>query len=182
MQYKKNKLIIFFIANFVFLLFIFGSIFFTYKFLINKNLHENKSEFVKGGIIINPEKKSPEIINRKIKIKLLAKTDDNLNWEFKPLVNEIEVKIGENNTIKYHGKNLSEQTITSTANFVIEPEAVQAYLIKTECFCFIEQTLKPGETQIFTMVFYIDPNIDSDWYFNDLKELVFTYEFSEYKS
>ena len=55
MQYKKNKLIIFFIANFVFLLFIFGSIVFTYKFLINKNLHENKSEFVKGGIIINPE-------------------------------------------------------------------------------------------------------------------------------
>ena len=33
-----------------------------------------------------------------------------------------------------------------------------------------------------TMVFYIDPSIDSDWYFDNLKDLVFTYEFSEYKS
>ena len=95
---------------------------------------------------------------------------------------EIEVKIGENNIVKYHGKNLSNQTITSTADFIINPEAAQVYLIKTECFCFIEQTLKPGESQIFTMIFYIDPSIDSDWYFNNLEELVFTYEFSEYKS
>ena len=36
--------------------------------------------------------------------------------------------------------------------------------------------------QIFTMVFYVDPSIDSDWYFDNLKVLVFTYEFSEYKS
>ena len=70
----------------------------------------------------------------------------------------------------------------ATANFFVNPEAAQVYLIKTECFCFTEQTLKPGESQIFTMIFYVDPSLDSDWYFNDLKDLVFTYEFSEYKS
>ena len=79
-------------------------------------------------------------------------------------------------------KNISKQTITSTANFLLNPKEANAYLIKTECFCFIEQTLESGQSQIFTMIFYIDPSIDSDKKFDDLKELVFTYEFSEYKS
>ena len=178
-QFKKNKFLIFFIANFVFLIIIFVSVIIAYKFLKNKDLYEN--DFVKGQIIIKPEAKSPKILDREIKIKLLAKIDGDLNWEFKSLESEIDVKIGENNIIKYHGKNLSDKTITSTADFVVNPEAAQVYLVKTECFCFTEQTLKPGESQIFTMVFYIDPSIDSDWYFDNLEELVFTYEFSEYK-
>ena len=178
-QFKKNKFLIFFIANFVFLIIIFVSVIIAYKFLKNKDLYEN--DFVKGQIIIKPEAKSPKILDREIKIKLLAKIDGDLNWEFKSLESEIDVKIGENNIIKYHGKNLSDKTITSTANFEVNPEAAQVYLVKTECFCFMEQTLKPGESQIFTMIFYIDPSIDSDWYFNNLEELVFTYEFSEYK-
>jgi len=32
------------------------------------------------------------------------------------------------------------------------------------------------------MVFYLDPSLDSDRNLDKLKELVFTYEFSEYKS
>ena len=42
--------------------------------------------------------------------------------------------------------------------------------------------LKPGESKIFTMAFYLDPSLDSDGNLDNLKELVFTYEFSEYKS
>ena len=79
-QFKKNKFLIFFIANFVFLIIIFASIILAYKYLINKNLYEN--DYVKGQVIIKPEAKLPEILNRKIKIKLLAKIDGDLNWEF----------------------------------------------------------------------------------------------------
>ena len=117
-----------------------------------------------------------------MEIKLVAEVDRLLAWDFKVLQDTISVKIGENNTISYKGKNLSGRTITSTANFVASPESIYPYLIKTECFCFIEQTLKPEESKIFTMVFYLDPSLDSVENFKDLKELVFTYEFSEYKS
>ena len=84
--------------------------------------------------------------------------------------------------IRYEGKNLSNRSITSTANFIAFPESIFPYLVKTECFCFTEQILKPGESKIFTMVFYLDPSLDSDSNFDNLKELVFTYKFSEYKS
>ena len=179
MQYKK-KYLIFFIVNIFLLLIVLLIASPATKFLSKINLEDN--EFVKEQRIINPEAISPKIIDRTMSINFVAKVDSSLEWEFKPLQDTIDVKIGENKIIEYEGKNLSNRTITSTANFIAEPEAFQAYLVKTECFCFTEQTLKPGESKIFTMVFYIDPSLDSDWYFDDLKELVFTYEFSEYKS
>ena len=180
MQYKKNKFLIFFIVNIFLLVIVLLLSIPAFKFLSKINLDDN--EFVEGQTIINPEAISPKIIDRKITINFIAKVDSSLEWKFKPLQDTIVVKIGENKIIEYEGKNLSNRTITSTANFIAEPEAFQAYLVKTECFCFTEQTLKPSESKIFTMVFYIDPSLDSDWYFDDLKELVFTYEFSEYKS
>ncbi len=180
MQYKKNKFLIFFIVNIFLLLIVLLLSIPATKFLSKINLDDN--EFVEGQTIINPKAISPKIIDRKITINFIAKVDSSLEWKFKPLQDTIDVKIGENKIIEYEGKNLSNRTITSTANFIAEPEAFQAYLVKTECFCFTEQTLKSGESKIFTMVFYIDPSLDSDWYFDDLKELVFTYEFSEYKS
>ena len=150
------------------------------KFLSKINLDDN--EFVSGQSIINPNAKSPKVLNRTMEIKFLAKVDSLLEWDFKTLQNTINVKIGDNKVIRYEGKNLSNRSITSTADFFASPESIFPYLIKTECFCFTEQTLKPGESKIFTMVFYIDPSLDSDKNYDELKELVFTYEFSEYKS
>ena len=180
MQYKKNKFLIFFIVNIFLLLIVLLLSIPAFKFLSKINLDDN--EFVEGQTIINPEAISSKIIDRTMTISFVAKVDSSLEWKFKPLQDTIDVRIGENKIIEYEGKNLSNRIITSTANFIAEPEVFQAYLVKTECFCFTEQTLKPGESKIFTMVFYIDPSLDSDWYFDDLKELVFTYEFSEYKS
>ena len=180
MQYKKNKFIIFFLANIFLLLIVLLLAIPASKFLSKINLADN--EFVKGQAVINPSAKSPKVIDRTMEIKLVAEVDSLLEWDFKVLQDTISVKIGENKTISYKGKNLSGRTITSTANFVVSPESVHPYLVKTECFCFTEQTLKPEESKIFTMVFYLDPSLDSDSNFDKLKELVFTYEFSEYKS
>ena len=112
----------------------------------------------------------------------MSKVDDLLEWEFKTLQQCVTLKLGENQIIKYEGKNLSNKKITSTADFFASPDSIHPYIIKTECFCFKEQTLNPGESKIFTMVFFVDPSMDSVEKLKDLKELVFTYEFSEYKS
>ena len=180
MKYIKNKFFKFFIVNIFLLLIIILVAIPTTKFLSKINLDDN--EFVKGQRIINPEATPPQIIDRSMNIKFIAEVDNALKWELKASNESISFKIGENQTIMYEGKNISDRTITATADFFASPEAILPYLVKTECFCFTEQTLKPGETQIFTMVFYLDPALDKDWYFNDLKELVFTYKFSEYKS
>jgi cytochrome c oxidase assembly protein Cox11 len=178
-NYKK-KYLIFFIVNIFLLLIVLLLAIPASEFLSKINLEDN--EFVEGQRIINPEAISPKIIDRTMTINFVGKVDSSLEWELKALQKNVNAKIGENRIISYEGKNLSNRTITATADFVASPEAILPYLVKTECFCFTEQTLKPGESKIFTMVFYLDPSLDSDWYFNDLKELVFTYKFSEYKS
>ena len=180
MKYKKNKFVIFYIFNIVLLLIVLLLAIPASKFLSKINLADN--EFVTGQAVINPNAKSPKVIDRTMEIKLVAEVDSLLEWDFRVLQDTINVKIGENKIISYKGKNLSDRIITSTANFVVSPESIYPYLVKTECFCFTEQTLKPGESKIFTMVFYLDPSLDSDSNLDKLKELVFTYEFSEYKS
>ena len=180
MKYKKNKFVIFYIFNIILLLIVLLLAIPASKFLSKINLADN--EFVTGQAVINPNAKSPKVIDRTMEIKLVAEVDSLLEWDFRVLQDTINVKIGENKIISYKGKNLSDRTITSTANFVVSPESIYPYLVKTECFCFTEQTLKPEESKIFTMVFYLDPSLDSDSNLDKLKELVFTYEFSEYKS
>ena len=180
MKYKKNKFAIFYIFNIILLLIVLLLAIPASKFLSKINLADN--EFVTGQAVINPNAKSPKVIDRTMEIKLVAEVDSLLEWDFKVLQDTINVKVGENKIISYKGKNLSDRTITSTANFVVSPESIYPYLVKTECFCFTEQTLKPEESKIFTMVFYLDPSLDSDSNLDKLKELVFTYEFSEYKS
>ena len=180
MKYKKNKFVIFYIFNIILLLVVLLLAIPASKFLSKINLADN--EFVTGQAVINPNAKSPKVIDRTMEIKLVAEVDSLLEWDFRVLQDTINVKIGENKIISYKGKNLSDRIITSTANFVVSPESIYPYLVKTECFCFTEQTLKPGESKIFTMIFYLDPSLDSDSNLDKLKELVFTYEFSEYKS
>ena len=180
MRIKKNKFIIFAVCNIILLIILLLLAIPASKFLSKINFDDN--ELVKDQIVINPKAQSPKIIERTMQVKFVAEVDDLLNWDFISLQETISVKIGENNVVKYKGKNLSDKTITSTADFVASPESILSYLVKIECFCFIEQTLEPGESKIFTMVFYLDPALDSDSKLDDLKELVFTYQFSEYKS
>ena len=180
MRIKKNKFIIFAVCNIILLIILLLLAIPASKFLSKINFDDN--ELVKDQIVINPKAQSPKIIERTMQVKFVAEVDGLLNWDFKSLQETISVKIGKKNVIKYEGKNLSDRMITSTANFFASPESILSYLVKIECFCFTEQTLEPGESKIFTMVFYLDPALDSDSKLDDLKELVFTYQFSEYKS
>ena len=110
----------------------------------------------------------------------------NKNHPYKnPTKNKLNNVLGdlsrdENQVVKFEGKNLSHNTITGTADFFALPEEILPYLIKTECFCFTKQILKPGESQIFSMVFFLDPSLDQDSDLDNLKELTLTYKFSEF--
>ena len=181
----KNKSTTFIIFNIILLSVLLALSFPLYKLISSiagykDRIQLNDNDYVKNSIIITP--KTTEIIERRINIKFNASVDDSLNWKFESLENLIEINVGENTAVDFKATNLSNKTITATADFVVSPEKILPYLIKTECFCFIEQTLAPGESQTFSMVFYIDPSLDADDELNDLKNLRMTYKFTEYKT
>ena len=44
----------------------------------------------------------------------------------------------------------------------VVPEEAGAYFRKHECFCFREQTLQPGETMEFPVVYFVEPDYATD--------------------
>ena len=180
MKLKKNKFIILYIVSILLLVIILIVSVPITKY--SKKIILKNNQFVTNQVIINSKAKSSKIINRTMNIRLNAVVDNALPWDFQVLQNVIELKVGQNTIVKYEGKNISNKTITATADFIVDPKKITPYIIKTECFCFIEQTLAPGESQIFTMVFFLDSSLDSDKDLDNIKDLVFTYRFSEYTS
>ena len=107
MKYKKNKFVIFYIFNIILLFIVLLLAIPASKFLSKINLEDN--EFVTGQVVINPNAKSPKVIARTMKIKLIAEVDSLLKWDFKVLQDTINVKIGENKIISYKGKKFIRQ-------------------------------------------------------------------------
>ncbi len=185
-NFFKKKSTIFFLFNITLLIILFFISLPLYKFLIknyNSNIKQvSNNEYVKDSIIIDENVESPKILDRKVRIELKAEVDTSLNWNFESIEKNINIKIGENKILNYEGTNLSNKKITGTAEFTVTPEVILPYIIKTECFCFIEQTLEPGGSQIFSMAFYIDPSLVKDSKLNHIENLTFIYRFSELKS
>jgi cytochrome c oxidase assembly protein subunit 11 len=112
-----------------------------------------------------------------VSVRFDANTAPSLPWRFKPEQNTERVVIGEREMAFFTAKNLSARTITGTASFNVTPTQAGKYFTKIQCFCFSEQTLKPGEEVRMPVVFYVDPAILKDRDANDISEITLSYTF-----
>ena len=75
---------------------------------------------------------------------------------------------GKKNSVIYYAKNLSDHEITFRPRLIVEPESLDKYIIRYQCLCFNDYTLKPGEQKTLEMRFAIDHKIESDAVFKRL--------------
>lgn len=73
--------------------------------------------------------------------------------------------------------NTSDRPITGQAAFNVSPDEAGQYFIKIQCFCFTEQTLKPGETVDMPVTWYVDPAILKDPVAKKIDEITLSYTF-----
>ena len=116
-------------------------------------------------------------LNRTLTIRFDSNVMPGLPWKFLPEQNEIKLRIGEVATVNYKVINETARTITAQASYNVSPPTVGAYFNKINCFCFTEQTMKPGETREMTVVFYVDPAIAKDRDQNELNTITLSYTF-----
>ena len=112
-----------------------------------------------------------------VQIRFDSNISPDLNWEFKAPNQEIIVQPGVQELIYYTAKNLSDKASTGTAVFNVSPPKAGGVFMKVDCFCFVKQTLEPGEEVKMPVSFYVDPAINDDENTKNLKEITLSYTF-----
>ena len=130
-----------------------------------------------GGTTQRAEAPAGRTIDRYMKVQFDANVSTALAWDFTPAQRQVEVQVGEQALAFYRVKNISDRELTGSATFNVSPPSAGYYFSKIECFCFAEQTLKPGEAVDMPVIFFIDPDIEHDEDVRSLKTMTLSYTF-----
>lgn len=121
--------------------------------------------------------RAPGAVAGQVGVRFDANINPGLPWRFEPVQQTVRVAPGARMTIFYRAQNLSARTTTGQAVFNVSPVWVGKYFSKIECFCFTEQTLKPGEKADMPVVFFVDPALRKDPDTKDVAEITLSYTF-----
>ncbi|WGM37922.1 cytochrome c oxidase assembly protein [Caulobacter sp. NIBR1757] len=128
------------------------------------------------GTIRKAEAAPSKILDRKLLIRFDANVRD-LPWDFKPSQVTQEVKIGATGLAFYKVTNHGKQAVTGRASYNVVPESAGAYFQKLECFCFNDQTIQPGQSVEFPVVYFVDPQFATDFETKGKTEVTLSYTF-----
>lgn len=115
--------------------------------------------------------------DKPITIRFDANHRSDLPWTFEPEHRVDTVSLGAKDMAIFLAKNLSNEPVTGRAIFNVTPELAGKYFNKIQCFCFTEQTLKPGEEVRMPVLYYVDPKIKDDPDTKDIQQITLSYTF-----
>ena len=122
------------------------------------------------------------VISRTVNVRFDSNVDANLPWRFTPLEREVKVKLGEERLVHYRVTNVSQRPIVGTSTYNVTPETSGAWFNKLQCFCFTEQLLLPGQSMDMPVVFFVDPEMDKDRRYDNVRTITLSYTFFEAKT
>ncbi len=135
-----------------------------------------------GGTTGRAEANETQIIDRKVRVYFDSNVSPELPWEFKPEQKYIDVNLGQSGLAFYKVKNLSDKPLVGTANFNVTPIKAAPFFIKTECFCFTEQLIEPGQEVSMPVLFFVEPLMDDESRYDDVKDMTLSYTFFRVKN
>ncbi|SHK95126.1 cytochrome c oxidase assembly protein subunit 11 [Roseovarius marisflavi] len=122
---------------------------------------------------------SDTVLEQTIKVRFDGSKDRNMPWEFKPVVHEMELKIGETGLAFYEAYNPTDRVVAGSASYNVTPYEAGGFFTKIDCFCFTEQVLQPGERVQMPVTFYVDPEIVTDRDAKYVHTITLSYTFYE---
>lgn len=120
-----------------------------------------------------------EILDQTIIIRFDASLERDMEWSFKPVQRQMEIRIGEVGLAFYEAHNPTDRPIAGAASYNVAPFTAGEFFTKIDCFCFTEQILQPGETVQMPVTFYVDPEIVNDRDGKFVKSITLSYTFYE---
>ena len=110
--------------------------------------------------------------SRWVTVQFTSSVMPGLGWNFYPKQPSIKLHPGQIETVVYVAKNITNQEVVGQAIPSITPGIGAANLKKIECFCFVRQSLKPGEQREMPLRFYVSPELPTD-----VSEMTLSYSF-----
>ena len=101
----------------------------------------------------------------------------NLPWTFTPEVTSQTVHLGRSGLAFFKVRNDGSEALTGRAVYNVSPESAGAYFLKTQCFCFSDQTIPAGREVTFPVVYFVDPKFATDASTSALSEITLSYTF-----
>ncbi len=118
-----------------------------------------------------------DVLDETVTIRFDSNVAPGMGWEFRPVQREMTLRIGETGLAFYEAVNITGETITGTASYNVSPDAAGYYFDKIDCFCFTEQTLKPGERVEMPVTFFVDPEMVTDRDAKGIRDITLSYTF-----
>ena len=120
---------------------------------------------------------APGAVDHQVRVDFDTNVSPKLPWKFAPENPSDTVAIGARDMPFFTATNTSDHAITGTATFNVTPAQAGKYFTKIQCFCFTQQTLKPGETARMPVIFFVDPKMLTDPDAVDIKTITLSYTF-----
>lgn len=130
-----------------------------------------------GGTTQVATRGADRIIDRVMTVRFDAVVNRDLPWQFRPVQNAVDVKLGEVNEAHFRAKNLSDHALVGTATFNVTPDKAGIYFNKIQCFCFTRQRLEPGQEVDMPVTFFVDPSVADDPHMKDVGAITLSYTF-----
>ncbi len=131
-----------------------------------------------GTIQVSEKAPDPDqIIDRSITVKFNADVARNMLWVFHSDQRQVDVRLGQQGMISFSAENQDKVAVTGVAVYNVTPPKAGKYFHKTQCFCFGQQSLNPGEKVHYPVVFYIDPSLNNDPNMEDVRTITLSYTF-----
>lgn len=132
-----------------------------------------------GGATGVAETGSDTILEKTIKVRFDASKERGMPWEFRPVQQEMELRIGETGLAFYEAYNPTDRPVAGQASYNVAPYSAGGYFDKIACFCFEEQVLQPGERVQMPVSFFVDPEIVYDRDAKYVHTITLSYTFYE---
>jgi cytochrome c oxidase assembly protein subunit 11 len=130
-----------------------------------------------GGTTQVAKSAPTQTLSRIVTVRFDSNVAPGLPWSFEPERRTIDVRLGEVVTVYYDVANESARMTTGQAGYNVTPPTVGAYFEKINCFCFTQQTLKPGEKREMAVVFYVDAKLAKDSDQDGVSNITLSYTF-----
>ncbi|MGN2433073.1 cytochrome c oxidase assembly protein [Pseudomonas syringae] len=100
--------------------------------------------------------------SREIEVQFTSSNAAGMVWAFYPRASQMNVHPGAINEMIFIAQNPTDKPMRAQAVPGISPGKAASWFHKTECFCFTQQTLQPGERIEMPVRFIVDRDLPED--------------------